>query len=554
MLDFSRCRLVPFAHQKEDVQFLLENPYAFIASEMRTGKSKIVMDAAQMLFERDIIDKMIIVAPAPVRGHVWADKDVGQIAKHLWLDLHARVTEFHAPLRLWKHGPQEKPQFDIYVTNYEFIRSKTRLKQLLPATGSKTLLVLDESSFVKGPSTQQTQACMQLRYACGRVVLLNGTPLFHSPLDLFSQGNLLHPSILNCQHVTLFKSRYALQAPVLGFGGKPITKTVGKGKFTKEIIIKEITGWLPEGLEDLQRRFAPYTVRRLQAECLDLPPKLEPVTLQAGLSDVEWKYYKSMRDELVVWLQNDKVATSATAAIKALRLSQMTGGFLSGVEDSGINDPADTDLLDSLDFGNVFTVQSHPTETRPILTEERVEGAIAIGRAKLDVLLWFIERELERDPNLHLVSWSRFRAEALRAESEVKKRFPHFETAVLMGDQKRSERAHALGLLHPETSPVGPCYVAGIEGTGSFGLDMCAAHTCVTLSSGYSFGKSAQTLDRVYGPNQKFPIAYYNIVAVGPKGQKTIDHDILVARTTGEDIAHRTTSAWVKALKDDDGS
>ena len=550
-LDFSRCRLEPFAHQKEDVQFLLDRPYAFIASEMRTGKSKIVMDAAQMLFERGIITKMIIVAPAPVRGHVWADRHVGQIAKHLWLDLHAVVAEFHEPLRVWKHGPSDKPRFEIYVTNYEFIRSRTRLTQLLPAAGPKTLLVLDESSFVKGTATQQTQACMHLRYACGRVVLLNGTPLFHSPLDLFSQGNLLHPSILDCKHVTLFKSRYALQAPVLGFGGKPVTRTIVKGKFTKEIIIHEITGWLPEGLADLQRRFAPYTVRRLQAECLDLPPKLDPVTLQAGLSDTEWKYYKQMRDQLVVWLQDDKVATSSTAALKALRLSQITGGFLGGVEDSGLAEPVDTGLLESLDFSNLFVAPPQPEEEKPASVEEQIEGWMAIGRAKLDVLLWFIEKELARDPNLHLVSWSRFRAEAIRARDEVTKRFPQFETAVLMGDQKKSERAHALGLLHPDTSPPGPCYVAGIEGTGSFGLDMCAAHTCVTISSGYSPGRASQTLDRVYGPNQKFPIAYYNIIAVGPKGQKTIDHDILVQRTTGEEIAHRTAAAWVKVLKDE---
>lgn len=93
--------------------------------------------------------------------------------------------------------------------------------------------------------------------------------------------------------------------------------------------------------------------------------------------------------------------------------------------------------------------------------------------------------------------------------------------------------------------------MAGIEGTGSFGLDFTAAHTCVTMSSGYSPGRSAQTLDRVYGPGQKFPIAYYDIVAVGPKGQATIDRDILLARRSGEDVAQRTAAAWVARLKEE---
>ena len=155
---------------------------------------------------------------------------------------------------------------------------------------------------------------------------------------------------------------------------------------------------------------------------------------------------------------------------------------------------------------------------------------------------------MKADPNLHLVTWSRFRAEAFRAHDEVKQRFPQFETAVLLGSQKRADRHRALSLLKPETSPTGPVFVAGIEGTGSFGLDMCAAHTCVTLSSGYSPGRSAQTLDRVYGPGQKFPIAFFDVVAVGPKGQRTIDHDILTTRRKGETIAQRTAAAWVKVL------
>jgi hypothetical protein len=174
-----------------------------------------------------------------------------------------------------------------------------------------------------------------------------------------------------------------------------------------------------------------------------------------------------------------------------------------------------------------------------------------IGREKLDVLLWFIEKSLEEDANLHLVAWSRFRAEVERTLRVVSEKFPQFECAAVWGGQKKAERLRALALLKPETTPPGPVFVCGIEGTGSFGLDFTAAHTCVTLSSGYSPGRSAQTLDRVYGPGQKFPIAYYDIVAVGPKGQKTIDRDILMARRAGQDVADWTSAAWIKALTEE---
>lgn len=516
-LDFSRCRLPPFAHQREDVAWLIDHPYAFIASEMRTGKSKIVIDAAQFMCEAGTIDKVLVVAPAPVRD-VWYDPALGELAKHLWISMPALVQEFHARGRSWT-WPQPPPiaprRLHVTVTNFEFLRSKNRLEQLLPFCSSRTLLVLDESSFVKNHAAQQTKACVQLRKACGRVVLLNGTPIFHSPLDLFSQSNLLHPNILECPYVTHFRARYAVQQAVRSYGSKPLMNQWGKP-------IMETVAW--KNLDDLERRLAPVTVRRLQKECLDLPPKLDPVTLTATLGPETWRAYREMRDEMVVWLKSGDVAVSRTAAVKALRLSQITGGFLGGIEDAGID-------IEGSDAPEVAGTGIQP-----------------IGREKLDVLLWFIAQQLEADPNLHLVAWTRFRAELFRMVDEVAEKFLQFEVAAVYGGQKKAERLRALALLKPETAPLGPTFVAGIEGTGSFGLDMTASHTCVTMSSGYSPGRSAQTLDRVYGPGQTAPVAYYDVVAVGPKGQRTIDRDILVARRSGEDVATRTAAAWVRAL------
>jgi hypothetical protein len=530
------------------VQRVIDNPYFFIASEMRTGKSAIVTWAVQFLFEMNLIDRVIIVAPAPVRD-VWADQRLGELAKHLWLDFPATVTEFHARLKTWTNGPTDaKRRLYAYVTNYEFLRSKKRLMELLPACGPRTMLVFDESAFIKNYSSQQTKACFQLRKACGRVVLLNGTPIFHSPMDLFSQGNILSPTILECPYITHYKARYAVQVPVLGHGGKPLANPRGGGPILK------VASWT--NLEDLQRRFEPYTVRRLQKDCLDLPPKLDPVNLTATLEE-SWPHYKNMRDELVVWFNENSVSASATAAVKATRLSQITSGFLGGVEDA-IVEPLEEGLLEGIMIpGVTHDIDGEGWPNPDVkgldfsVNKVSPQTTVEVGREKLEVLLWFIAKQLEADPNLHLVAWCRFRAEMFRIIAEVQRTFPQFITGMIMGGQKRAERLDALALLKPETTPEGPTFVCGIEGTGSFGLDMCAAHTCVTVSSGYSPGRSAQTLDRVYGPGQKFPIAYFNIVAVGPKGQRTIDHDILLTRLGGEEVATRTSSAWVKALTEE---
>jgi len=556
--NLSRMRLWPFTHQVHDVETMIRLSWLFIASEMRTGKSKIVVDGAQYLAKAGAIDRVIVITPAPVRD-VWADRVLGELAKHLWVGGRQKVVEYHSRSRAWQWGEDGPPALTWYVTNFEYLRSEVACEALASVCGPKTLIVGDESSFIKSHSAQQTKAFMGLRKKCGRVVLLNGTPIFHSPLDLFSQGNVLHPSILDCKFVTGFKAKYAIQAPVRREGGEllmsPWPEKQADGSM-RLVPIQEITGWTREGLEDLQRRFEPCTVRRLQADCLDLPPKLDPVTLTATLKPEEWAAYKAMRDDMVVWLKAGGVASSPTAGVKFMRLSQITSGFLGGVGE----EPPDDDWSEpgeepELDPELAAMVTGMPARL-PFAGPERsggvvVDGIAEIGRAKLDVLLWFIGERFGADPSLHLVVWCRFRAELVRIMREVAKAFPQFEMGEIWGRQPRKARLWALALLKPETSPTGPVFVAGIEGTGSFGLDFTAAHTCVTMSSGYSPGRSWQTLDRVYGPGQTEPIAYFNVMAVGPRGQKTVDHRILAARLAGENVATWTSAAWVKALEEE---
>jgi S-ribosylhomocysteine lyase LuxS involved in autoinducer biosynthesis len=46
-------------------------------------------------------------------------------------------------------------------------------------------------------------------------------------------------------------------------------------------------------------------------------------------------------------------------------------------------------------------------------------------------------------------------------------------------------------------------------------------------------------------------VAYFDIVATGPQGQRTIDHVIVKARMERQEVADWTASAWIKALSDE---
>lgn len=549
ILDFSRGKYPPFAHQIEDTQALIKHPWFFIASEMRTGKTKIVIDAAQFLFEMGIIDRVIVVCPEPVRG-VWVGSDVdalgGELHEHLWPTTPAKVTEYHSDITQWNVGPASERQLRIVVTNYEYIRPYTKkdtpkkidiaLRTLLKYCNNKTMLVLDESGAITSHKSEQYKACKKMRDLCGRIVMLNGSPM-DTPIHLFAQGNILHPSILECGFITHYRNRYA------EMGGYKVGGVRKVDPKTKEVKWEggratQIIAW--KNQDDLQRRFAPYTVRRLQADCLDLPAKLPAVTFKATMGAVDWAAYRSMRDDLVVELEGGNSSLAQQAIVKFMRLAQITGGFLGGIEDSGLNPPCE----------GCNGLGCDDCEGSGIGAAQPVAAVREVGRAKLDVLLWLVEQQLAKDPHVKIVTWSRFIPETRRMLIEVAKRFPSMSVVGLHGGQSKAERAHAKAMFHPLTAdPRQAAFLGGTLGTGSYGLDLSSAHISVNYSYDHSLRKFLQSGDRVYGPRQTKPIDYFDIVAVGPKGQRTYDSVIVQARREKHDLATLTVSAWVKLLK-----
>ncbi len=538
-LDLAAARHRPYRHQITGVQKIIDTPGMILADEMGLGKTKEVIDAAQVLFEICIVDRVLVVTPASVRG-VWFDQTLGELAKHLWTTQSGRVIEFHAKLRGWNYGPEASRKLQWLITNYEFIRSKERLVQLFGFCGSTTMLVLDESSSVKNHRAQQTKSAGALRKRCGRVILLNGTPISHSPADLYSQAAIIDPKILGCASYFHFRARYAVM------GG---------------YMQKQIIGW--QNLPDLQQRMAPYILRRLKSECIDLPPKLPSQIVTPALTPPTWHIYKEMRDELVAWLDKDITATASQAFVKTLRLAQITSGFVGGLQDQshlhlhdededrpgwvpqGIGTP-NPGLTSNESLGQGPGVPALPDQDPPAVRE--------VGREKLDAFLEHLDRLLEEDPAIKLLVWCRFRPELARAYEEVRRHRAFITTSNvgrIWGGQKREEREHALQLLDLRTMPRGPAVVFGTPHSGAHGHNLVGAHTVIYLSNDYSLGTRLQSEDRVYRIGQAHPVSYFDYVATGPQGQKTIDHRIIKALRDREDLATWTMSAWITALTEE---
>lgn len=542
-INWARSATVPRDHQRDGVKWLLRNPLTLLADEVGAGKSKQVVDTAQVLFEAAEIDCVLVLCPAFARG-VWSNPDplMGEVAKHSWPSVAYASREYSVlnddltrPIGITSNRDKktliEQPFLRWVVANYEFVRKSNRLLPLLNYLVNRRFwLVCDEAWALKDQHTDTWDAVYKVRKLTRRVTLLNGTPIADSPMDLNAQMRMLDDQILGFKYInakgvtkwscadTRFRSRYALLKPNSNF---PL-----------------ITGW--QNLEELRDKVAPFVLRRKTRDCFDLPPILEPVTIEARLKDETWRIYKQMRDDMVAWLGTDNgqdvVSIASQAIVKGLRLSQITSGFLGGVQ--------------KMDLGEGFLDFGTEMEAGERLIDKPISCLKEVGSEKLDTLCdWLAEIE---QPDRILI-WARFRAEierACRTFNEAKhpiRRTMH----LLYGGQTPEERANAVRCLHPDYQPEGRVGVVGSPQAGGAALNLAGAAMAINLSHDFNLRVYLQARGRIDRPGQRNPIRYVDVVATGPKGQKTIDHHVIAALRGKEDIATWTASTWRSKLMEE---
>lgn len=279
-------------HQQAAVNFAADKPGAMLAMEMGTGKTLTALALLELWQAR----RVLILCPksvAPVWQHEFAKHTTGW---HVALLADGPVNKRLETLRALYQANLLKV---ACVVNYDILAQAS----VPPALKRPwDVIIYDESHRLKSAAGRQSRVASQLMHHATRRLALTGTPMPHSPLDVYAQCRCLDKRVFGASNAA-FKARYAVKGGYMGH---------------------QIVAY--QNLDELHDKLYSITYRCRAADVLDLPGA-EDSYRYCDLGPAEAKAYKSMEQELVAEIAGGLV-TASNALVKLLRLQQITSGYL----------------------------------------------------------------------------------------------------------------------------------------------------------------------------------------------------------------------------------
>jgi hypothetical protein len=460
-------------HQLAALDFCAQREAVALLMEQGTGKSKVTIDRAFLLHRSGAIDALLVVAP----NGVHADWIREQFAEH-WSGAHPAICEWwrsgggkrheRAVEALMLPGPPASP-LRVLAMNVEALRTKRGEAAATRFVRSgRALMAFDESSLIKTPSAAQTRAAWRVGKLARFRMILTGTEITNSPLDVYAQFQFLRPGLLGHQNFATFKARYADWEQ----------RVVRRGERLQEYpaLLRY------RNLEELRSNIRAHSFMVRRKDCLTLPPQIYE-RRSVVLTTAQRNAYDVVRERVLAELSQGTL-TTANLLTKALRLSQIAGGFL----------PLDNTAPDSV---------------------------TPLPNAKLEALEGIIDG-MAADEGA--IIWARFRAELEAIYALLSARAP---TARWWGGVDSREQEAAEFKLKQRR------FMVAQQRAGGKGHTWLHGTTVIYFSNSFSYEDRKQSEDRSHRRGQTADrVLYIDLVALD-----TVDERVLAALKAKKDLA-----------------
>ena len=275
----------PFEHQKKTAGFLTMNRRAFCFNEQGTGKTASAIWAADYLMRQGKINRVLVICPLSIMDSAWR-ADLFTFAMHRTVDV--------------AHGAKAKRRkiieggAEFVIINYDGVK----IVQDVIADGGFDCIIIDEATHYKNVQTDRWKTLNRVVKPDTWLWLMTGTPAAQSPVDAYGLAKLVNPKA-----VPKFFSAF------------------------RDQVLVRVTQfkWAPkESATDTVFNALQPAIRFTKDECLDLPPMVY-VKREVELTSQQKKYYKALKDQLVMRVAGEQV-TAVNAAVTMNKLLQISAG------------------------------------------------------------------------------------------------------------------------------------------------------------------------------------------------------------------------------------
>ena len=472
----------PYEHQKDALGKCWNKEAFAIFAEMGTGKTKIALDNACILYNKGKIDRVLVIAPKGAYM-TWVEQEIpthvpDYIEKKVLAWKQSTSQKYKAQLKDIFNGKDYR--LKIMVMNVEAFSTKKGTDFARLFLIGRSMMIVDESTTIKNPQAKRTKSILKLGQETKYRRILTGSPVTRSPMDLWSQMDFLDPEILGQSSYYAFRTRYAIM----------VTSNAAGGTHTYQRIVKF------QNLKQLGQLVAPHSYRILKKDCLDLPDKVY-TKREIELSDEQKEAYTGMKANAMAVLKGQST-TAVNVLTQLIRLHQIT-------------------------CGHMKTDAGHTIDLRSSRIDELMQ---ILGETSGKVIIWanYIHDIEKIEANIAL---SDFGADSL---------------CTYYGATPRDKRQECIRKFQDPNSKVR--FFIGNTQTGGYGITLTEASTVIYYSNNYDLEKRIQSEDRAHRIGQKNKVLYIDLVAKGTVDEKIIK-SLRSKVNIAKEISGEELSSWI---------
>lgn len=517
--------VTPYDHQRAAYKFARDRNFAALFMETGTGKTLVTLAVFRYWYDNGR-RKFVCIVPNTLTGN--------------WL---LEAEKFRLGLRVVRlEGPAAKRlkiiegEWDVLVVNYESLRSEAIRKAIIAC--SPQALALDEIQRVKDRRSQQTKGAREIAVAVkansGGRLGLTGTPVVHSPLDLWSLFDVLDPCADPRQHPLRYGNYWAFEQGVAIKTNHPRIPMAKLYKFPEE------------RLATLKSRVAPLAQEARKDDCLDLPPRtFQLVTLD--MPEAQQRIHDALKDDYVAFLEDKPPEPGALDTLLEMGVTSLQNNEkakelweqgLEQLDDAQGNLMAlGEDRRISVAFATTLMIRLQQVCSGHIRTDD---GATKIlpQNAKEDWLREMLPLLTDSGWGNKTIIFCRYKADQII----LRKLCDDLKIGYVSLSGENSKDASAV-VQRFQTNEDAHVFIGNIQ-ISSTGITLTAANSVIFYNNSFAAGDREQAIDRAYRIGQTRKVTYYDLVC-----KRTIDERVLANLTEKKELATATVGNLLAALQ-----